>query len=919
MSEGRSHRSEDAALVGDAMDHSAEMALIADARDDHTTTAVPEEGTMTPRAPAETSDETKEVTAAPSPSAPSANSIEEGPKVTKPPRLDDDEMHKANPLEMSPPDAVTELVEGEMAKGTTREEESTEAVGTALPPAAVTPDANPDTDLNDIADKKDSASQALDADNKLSESAEDGKTTNDLSEAEPSKEQILLKKKEKKPIYPGNDADQFDPSEKPHKQKYDKEYSNKVNKAELEKYSNDVAPKQADDKAGKPSASIPTPTLEGASTDSEGLSTEAVITTPEAISISSSESPKAGSSTAESTTAETLETNESNPMNIPVVVVSDQDKKDEVESTTVVDMTISPVTSSVSDTSSSALPYPHALFSKCATGQFQCSNGTSREGAYCVPLSSKCDSVNDCSDGSDEAKCIEEGCPGNFQCSNGQCLKRHLVCNSVVDCNDGSDEMNCENWQCQFDEFQCPSKRCIPVLSQCDGKPDCESHMDERNCQDSCGNDEYLCPEGWCIPLTQRCDGMSDCANGEDEQLCDCSLDQFKCHTGGCVAKTNVCDGVDHCPDLSDEWNCIRLENETSYLQIRNADNEWLPVCGSQWDSKWSDMACQSLGFSDSATTEFHPLNESNFMSLKEDATLESTTVDGHRLSSVLRNSKQACVEGAVEIQCQEFTCGTHSPSAESIAGRLAGGDGAASGSQPWVAILYNSHVKSSCTASIISPRWLLASYNCLHIKDRSLSNKDWVAYAGGSMFDKNPDTQMRSVRTIVPYPQVKYNQLLYTHDIALVELQNPLQLTNKVGAICLPEKNVESQQICVTAGWGFSNPGETNFSQFYLLVPLMDLSLCNSTKHYAGKVGEDSICAGFTDSKSPCYNDEGSPLMCSNENSVWELQGVLSYHSNCGRGHHPSVFSSISHVRSWIKRTVGSYFERKTIFNVRR
>lgn len=136
-----------------------------------------------------------------------------------------------------------------------------------------------------------------------------------------------------------------------------------------------------------------------------------------------------------------------------------------------------------------------------------------------------------------------------------------------------------------------------------------------------------------------------------------------------------------------------------------------------------------------------------------------------------------------------------------------------------------------------------------------------------------------------------------------------------------------------------------------------MDVGVCNSTKHYAGKIGGDSICAGFTDTdKSPCYvssmvfqnglclfgtyslyvnfnknvflfiyflffpqNDEGSPLMCSNENSVWELQGVLSYHSNCGRGHHPSVFSSISNVRFWIERTVGSYFERKTIFNVRR
>ena len=96
-----------------------------------------------------------------------------------------------------------------------------------------------------------------------------------------------------------------------------------------------------------------------------------------------------------------------------------------------------------------------AVFSKCAAGQFQCVNGTSRDGAYCVKLSAKCDSENDCSDGSDELNC--EGCPGNFKCASGQCLKRDLVCNKIVDCDDGSDEKNCEEWKCQFDEFRCPS------------------------------------------------------------------------------------------------------------------------------------------------------------------------------------------------------------------------------------------------------------------------------------------------------------------------------------------------------------------------------------------------------------------------------------------------------------------------------
>lgn len=100
---------------------------------------------------------------------------------------------------------------------------------------------------------------------------------------------------------------------------------------------------------------------------------------------------------------------------------------------------------------------PNVVFSKCTAGQFQCVNGTSRDGAYCVKLSATCDSENDCSDGSDELNCEERGCPGNFQCASGQCLKRDLVCNKIVDCDDGSDEKNCETWKCQFDEFRCPN------------------------------------------------------------------------------------------------------------------------------------------------------------------------------------------------------------------------------------------------------------------------------------------------------------------------------------------------------------------------------------------------------------------------------------------------------------------------------
>nr|CAD7425849.1 unnamed protein product [Timema monikensis] len=637
-----------------------------------------------------------------------------------------------------------------------------------------------------------------------------------------------------------------------------------------------------------------------------------------------------------------------------------------------------------------AIAQTPVVFSKCAAGQLQCVNGTSQEGAYCVSLSAKCDSINDCSDGSDEIGCIVDGCPGNFQCSSGQCLKRHLVCNGIVDCNDGTDETECgigkaeleevnphlrggmsgkpfrkhpplppvhptkirtsippssavelnttsalanyateaETWKCLFDEYQCPSGRCIPVLWQCDGKPDCDNHTDEFNCQSSCGNDEYLCPERWCIPMTWRCNGVPECANGEDEKLCDCSLDQFKCNTGGCISQALVCDGVEHCPDFSDEWDCIHLHPETTRLEIRSPENRWHPVCGDNWDSKWSDLVCQNLGYSKAIYTE-HPISEpdhnvTGYYMLKPGA--DAAVGNGNpRFPAVLQRAATdtlCMTDSTVEISCQEFMCGTHSL-AEGVTARLAGGDRANNGQWPSVALLYHTGYKTRCTASIISPRWLLSSYNCIKHRDKSLSPNSWVVFGGGSMFDRDkPDTQIREVRTIVPHPQVKYNQFLYNHDIVLIELTQSLEFTRYVSAICLPEKEIEPRQLCVTAGWGYTSPGEINFSQYlhYLPIPTIDLNECNSTKHYSGFVTEDDICAGFTDvDKSPCYNDEGSPLMCISDNGMWELQGVLAHHSNCGRGYHPSIFSSVSAVRSWVETTIGSRFERKSPFNVRR
>jgi secreted trypsin-like serine protease len=165
---------------------------------------------------------------------------------------------------------------------------------------------------------------------------------------------------------------------------------------------------------------------------------------------------------------------------------------------------------------------------------------------------------------------------------------------------------------------------------------------------------------------------------------------------------------------------------------------------------------------------------------------------------------------------------------------------------------------------------------------------------------------------------------------VVLVELAKPLTMTRNVSAMCLPDKDIEPRQLCVIAGWGVSKPGgylllvrtfycvlivrmfaESNKNQYlhYLPVPIIDSQECNSTKHYNGLMSKDKICAGYTDSeKTPCYNDEGAPLMCFSDSAgTWELQGVLSHHDNCARSKHPAIYTSINEkMRKWVINTIG-------------
>jgi len=236
---------------------------------------------------------------------------------------------------------------------------------------------------------------------------------------------------------------------------------------------------------------------------------------------------------------------------------------------------------------------------------------------------------------------------------------------------------------------------------------------------------------------------------------------------------------------------------------------------------------------------------------------------------------------------------------------RVIAGVTATRGSWPWqILMLYNG--RGGCGGSIVGPRHVVTAAHCVAGRTRYPSRFSVRVGEHDTRRREGSEAEYR-VKRVYQHPSYQRPTSL-NNDIAVFELEKPIQFNKYVQPVCLPDKDVAVGSDCYITGWGkVRHPGSmTNLLQ-QAKMPVVSKAVCHK-KNYAAiriPVTDAMICSGDGGNtrKSGCHGDSGGPFVCQ-VNGRWELHGAVSHGSpRCASTETFTVFARVAYFRDWINK----------------
>ncbi|XP_038548006.1 haptoglobin [Micropterus salmoides] len=246
----------------------------------------------------------------------------------------------------------------------------------------------------------------------------------------------------------------------------------------------------------------------------------------------------------------------------------------------------------------------------------------------------------------------------------------------------------------------------------------------------------------------------------------------------------------------------------------------------------------------------------------------------------------------------------------------------------PWQAMVYiaDSVLDGGFAGgALISDRWVLTAGRNLFVKKsrQDIQGKDPVipkVYLGISKRVEADASKEVAVEKVVLHPGFQ-NQSDWDNDLALIQLKEPVVMSDKVTPIPLPERGQDLADTLrgsgVITGWGWGALLTPAASLKHLVLPLANHSDCKAEYEHielTPAVDDNMFCTGPSKfEENVCFGDAGGALVVTDaETGDIYAAGILSYDKSCNRYKY-GVYMKISSYLPWIHSVVRGDTEKSS------
>merc|ERR1712141_133905 len=242
---------------------------------------------------------------------------------------------------------------------------------------------------------------------------------------------------------------------------------------------------------------------------------------------------------------------------------------------------------------------------------------------------------------------------------------------------------------------------------------------------------------------------------------------------------------------------------------------------------------------------------------------------------------------------------------------KIFNGRNAGEGAHPWIAMFWNkSKRRPFCGGTLITNNFVVTAAHCLEDISKSLDN---IEIKFGKIKAKRkvePNEQVKKIKKIHRHPQ--YNEITYDSDIAIIELESPVEFTDFVIPICLPHDESDFKLLVVKSyvvviGWGATRKNKNKWSKRLKEVRIQIINQSECKRKMTYPVTDNMFCAGTGGHGDACEGDSGGPISMKNaETNKHVLLGIVSWGLDCEDPNYYGVYTRLYNYLSWVHSIVG-------------